>query len=277
MNMDKTIDSLAKLSSQKAQPDDYMQDGLLYCGKCHTPKQCRVTVCGHSKVVGCLCSCQSDAYNEQIRKEQEEKKRIYIDGLRAQGIQEKALRKISFADAEQSIQPDNIARCKAYAERFPEMLENNNGLIFWGNFGTGKTFAASCIANALIEKGIPVMVTSFPKILNAGFDERADIIRQMKEFDLLVIDDLGAERQNQFSMETVYMIVDERYKTQKPMIVTTNLKMEELRNPANMDYGRIYSRILEMCVPMLFDGPSLRKKKGDEKLQFAKKILGGKT
>lgn len=275
MNMDIMIDSLSALSRQKAEPGDYERDGLLYCGKCHTPKQCLVTVCSREKVVGCLCACQSEAYDEQVRKEKAETRRIYIDDLRAQGIQDRSLRGFSFSNADKSIQPVNMARCKEYVDHFPEMLEHNNGLLFWGDVERGKTFAAACIANALIGKGVSVMVTSFPNILKAKFDEQADIIRQMKEFDLLVLDDLGVERESSYALETVYMVVDERYKTQKPMVATTNIPLKDIQKPKNMDYARIYSRILEMCVPVYFDGPPLRQKKAESKLRFAKEIWGG--
>lgn len=275
MNMGSLIDSVAVRLQQEAKPGDYEQDGLLYCGACHTPKQCRITVCGSIKIVGCLCACQSEVYNEQVRKEREAERRMYIDGLRVQGIQDRSLRDKTFANADTSIQTSNISRCRNYVDNFSKMLESNNGLLFWGNTETGKTHAAACIANALIDKGIPVMVTSFPRILNSGFDERADIIRQMKEFDLLVIDDLGTERQSEFAMETVYMVIDERYKTQKPLIVTTNLTWKEIQKPKNMDYARIYSRITEMCVPVFFGGEGIRQKKAVDKLRFAKEILGG--
>ena len=129
-------------------------------------------------------------------------------------------------------------------------------------------------ANALIARGIPALITSFPRILNAGWDKR-EIAEQMRQYPLLVIDDLGAERESDYALETVYMVIDERYKARKPLIVTTNLTLEEICKPKSMDYQRIYDRILEMCVPVVFQGGSIRRKAANEKLRRAREALDG--
>ena len=143
-----------------------------------------------------------------------------------------------------------------------------------GNTVNGKTFAAACIANQLIDRGIPAMITSFPRILSAGYDKQ-DIIDQMRYYPLLVIDDLGAERNSDYALETVYMVIDERYKSKKPLIVTTNLTLDEICNPKNMAYQRIYDRVLEMCAPLVFRGDSIRRRKAKEQLSFVKSVLEG--
>ena len=252
-------------------PGDYRgEDGLLYCGKCHTQKQCRITIMGQEDIVRCQCRCAAEKYEaeERRRKKQEEMGRIST--LRVQGIQDKAVREYTFAKAEQTAE---IIRCQKYVEHWPEVLENNSGLLFWGGVGNGKTFAAACIANALIDRGIPALVTSFPRILNGGWD-KSEIIGQMKRFPLMVIDDLGAERQSEYAQEIVYSVVDERYKTRKPLIVTTNLTLDEMNDPKNMDYKRIYSRIQEMCVPVYFKGGSRRVKIAEGKKDVVREIFG---
>ena len=169
---------------------------------------------------------------------------------------------------------NELAKCKRYADRWDEMAQSNSGLLLWGNTGNGKTFAAACIANQLIDRGIPAMITSFPRILSAGYDKQ-DIIDQMRYYPLLVIDDLGAERNSDYALETVYMVIDERYKSKKPLIVTTNLTLDEICNPKNMAYQRIYDRVLEMCAPLVFRGDSIRRRKAKEQLSFVKSVLEG--
>ena len=154
------------------------------------------------------------------------------------------------------------------------MSAQNTGLLLWGNTGNGKTYAAACIANSLIDLGIPTMITSFPRILNAWYDKQ-EIIAQVRYYPLLIIDDLGAERNSDYALETVYAVIDERYKAKKPLIVTTNLTLEEICKPKNMDYQRIYDRVLEMCVPVVFQGQSIRRQTANEKLKKAKEILDG--
>ena len=169
---------------------------------------------------------------------------------------------------------EEIVKCKRYADAWDDMRRENNGLLLWGNTGNGKTFAAACIANELIDRGIPAMITSFPRILNAGYDKQ-EIIEQVHYYPLLVIDDLGAERSSEYAMETVYTVIDERYKAKKPLIVTTNLTLDELCKPKDMTYQRIYDRVFEMCTPLVFKGDNLRRDKANKRLRYVKSVLEG--
>ncbi len=264
-------DSLAELIQQpaKKEPIDYIQDGLIYCGLCHTKKQCRIEIMGKMRIVSCMCKCKSEAYDAAELDLKQKKRAAHIKQLRIQNIQDKKILNYTFDNAEPC---EEIKKCQRYVERWEEMLRRNIGLLFFGEVGTGKTFAACCIANALIDRGIPVLVTSFPKIINSGWD-KSNIIRQMHEFQLVVIDDFGTERENGYATETIYTVIDERYKSGKPLIITTNLTMEELRFPKGLDYKRINDRILELCTPICFRGMSRREKTRKEKLDLARQIL----
>lgn len=249
---------------------DYVQDGLLYCGKCHTPKQCRPEISGKVITVGCLCKCAEEERERHEAEAKAEEHRQYIESLRVQGIQDRAVSNYTFANAEPTAM---LEKCRIYADRFSTALEGGNGLLFWGGIGNGKTFTAACIANALIDKGVPVLVTSFPHIINADMNARQDMIRQIRNFDLLVLDDLGVERQSAFALETVYTVIDERYKQRKPLIVTTNLQLAELQKPKDISCARIYDRLLEMCAPVRFDGQSVRAKKAADNMDAIKRIF----
>lgn len=274
--LDDIFTTFARRSAALAVPEegDFLRDGLLHCGKCGKPKQCRVMLRGDTQepeVVGCCCDCTNEAYLRGKEEREREEKRLRFEALRADGIRDKSLTACRFDASEMT---DGILKCKRYAEHWKEMQEQNSGLLLWGNTGTGKTYAAACIANYLIDHGTPAMVTSFPRILNAGWDKQ-EIIDQMHYYPLVVIDDLDAERSSEYAMETVYMVIDERYKAKKPLIVTTNLTLEELCKPENMDYRRIYERILELCVPVAFKGESFRQKAANEKMRRMKEILEG--
>jgi DNA replication protein DnaC len=149
--------------------------------------------------------------------------------------------------------------------------------LFWGDVGTGKSFAAACIANALIEMGVPVLMTNFSKMLNqmGGMysDERFRYISSLSRFSLLIIDDLGIERSTDYAKEQVYSIVDERYKSGLPVIVTTNLTITDLRCPQQLGDARIYSRILEMCTPVHVPGKDRRAEAGRTKQEIMKEVL----
>ena len=93
---------------------------------------------------------------------------------------------------------------------------------------------------------------------------------------MMVLDDLGVERNSGYSLETVYTVIDERKKSGKPLIVTTNLTLQEIKEPRSMEYRRIYSRVLEMCVPVYFPGQSYRKREAARKMGLVREIFGGR-
>lgn len=271
MNVDALIDSIAKKAKPVRELVDYEKDGLLYCGHCNTPKQCRIPIGGNVRLVGCQCACAAREYEAEKKARADREKRLRIETLRADGIRDKSLTACRFGTATMS---EEIVKCKRYADAWDDMRRENSGLLLWGNTGNGKTFAAACIANELIDRGIPAMITSFPRILNAGYDKQ-EIIEQVRYYPLLVIDDLGAERSSEYAMETVYTVIDERYKAKKPLIVTTNLTLDELCKPKNMDYQRIYDRVIEMCTPLVFKGDNLRRDKANKRLRYVKSVLEG--
>ena len=121
--------------------------------------------------------------------------------------------------------------------------------------GTGKSFFAGCIANALIDRDIPVLMTNIPSILNqlTGMfaEDRAAFISALDDYSLLILDDLGVERNTEYALEQMFLVIDSRYRSRKPLIVTTNLKLEEVKKPPDLAHARIYDRIMERCCPFL--------------------------
>ena len=155
------------------------------------------------------------------------------------------------------------------------MLSKNIGLLLWGEVGTGKTYFAACIANALVENCVSVKMTNFSTILNDLFyeNDKNQYIDRLNNHNLLIIDDLGIERDTEYALEQVYNIIDARYKSNKPLIVTTNLTITEIKNPVDTAHKRIYDRVLEMCVPVKFDGENFRQQKATEKMEAIKTIF----
>lgn len=266
------IEDLARKSAAKREPGDYVQDGLLYCGHCRTPKQCRIDVAGHLMIVGCQCACATRRFEAERKAQKEAEQRARIESLRDCGILDKSLTDCKFSAAKCT---PELQKCKRYADAWAYMSAGNNGLLLWGGTGNGKTYAAACVANELIDRGIPAMITSLPRILNAGLDKQT-IIEQMHKYPLVVLDDLSAERNSDYAREIVYLVIDERYKAKKPLIVTTNLALADICKPETVDQQRIYDRILEMCVPVAFCGESLRRAAANEKKRKLMEILNGK-
>lgn len=259
--------------------DDYTDadTGLLICGQCRTRKQKKISFLGEERIVGCLCRCAAEKLEKEREEYRVEEELLNIQKMKSAGLQDRTFYNYTFDHCDAS--QENAVYAKRYVEHFSEMVQTGQGLLFWGNVGTGKTFLAGCIANALLEQKIPVLMTSFPKILNAlgGLysSERNEYLASLNRYTLLVIDDMGIERESQYTVETIYTVIDERYKSGKPFIITTNIQLDALKNPQDVEHARIYDRIMERCMPVFFGGKNYRSELGQGNRDTAKKVLTG--
>ena len=244
--------------------DEYLDpvDGLFHCRKCGDPRQAIITNPFDQRpdTVRCMCSCQGEAERRRERADQRRQRMERIKRRKAQGLQDRYLYEYTF-DHDNGENPAMVKAC-AYVDHWPDAFKRNVGLLLFGDVGTGKSFAAGCVANALLDRDVPVLMTNFPTILahlsgTFGEDKMA-FLDSLGDYDLLIIDDLGAERNTGYSMEQMFSIIDSRYRSGKPMIVTTNLKLDELKHPPDLAHARIYDRILERCAPILFAGKNFR-------------------
>ena len=259
------FDGIETMAAQsiKAQEGDYIVDGLLYCHKCNTPKQCRVELFGRVRTPMCLCRCEV----ERRETEEAERKRIErmqeIAQMRKIGFPESEMHNWTFA-ADDKTNAKLTGVIKRYADNFDVMKGKGKGLFLYGSVGTGKSFYAACIVNELIDKGYPCMMTNFSRLVNTiqgMFEGKQEYIDRLNKFDLLVIDDLSAERDTEYMNEIIFTIIDSRYRAGLPLIVTTNLTADEIKNPADIKKQRTYSRLLEMTIPVEVTGTDRRRKK----------------
>ena len=278
MNLNAMVDVIEARAAEaiRAEENDYIgEDGLLYCGKCHTKKQTEITILGKTRRPMCLCKCKA----EKLAAEEEERKHrefcARVAELRHKGFPEADMQNWTFANDDLANEQITKAAQK-YVDNFSELRKMGKGLLLYGNTGTGKTYTACEIANALIDKGHPVLVTNFARILNTlqGTFEKQEYIDSHNNYALLVIDDLGIERDTAYAKEQVFNIIDSRYRSGLPMIITTNLTMDKIKNPEDIENRRIYDRILERCFPIEVGGGSRRRKAVREDYEVMKNLLG---
>lgn len=269
----------ARISRQYSEHEgDYRnEDGLLICGKCHSEKECILTkLDGTTKTVRCACNC-SVAQNAREAEEKRKRDRIqYLDSMRRTGFPDAEMREWTFAKSDHTDQRnENIAR--KYVANFNAMREQGTGLLLCGQVGTGKSFLAACIANELINQGTPCLMTNFSRIISRvsekfGGDQK--YLDDLDRFDLLVIDDLGAERDSEFTWEKVMNVIDARYRAGLPLIITTNLGPKDFTDRGDIRRQRVFSRLKEMCILLEVKGADRRSKKMQDKIQTAKTLLG---
>jgi DNA replication protein DnaC len=153
---------------------------------------------------------------------------------------------------------------RRYVEQFEAIRgESKNGLCFIGPPGTGKSHLAYGILNSLLGKGVPGVCGSVPEIMDllrpqVGLGQEAqERLELLKTLDVVILDDLGAERNTEWVTERLYVIINARYNEMLPTIITSNLELEELEKLPGWE--RITSRLFEMCHVVVVDGPDYRK------------------
>ena len=235
--------------------------GLLYCGKCRTLKQIRLYSSLLKKVMEpyCVCKCA------------QEKDAAEHDRMLRQAKEMNASHALSRADSlmlrstfKEDKYPDSSMSKIAheYVMRWDRFYRAKNlGLYIFGNVGVGKTFYASCIANDIAKVyGSTVKALSITTALNELYStsDKAGYISDLASYDLLILDDFGTERRTDYTTEQIFSIIDERYKAQKPLIVTSNFDYPSLEGVYGIQQQRINDRIRDMCIPIEHKGESKR-------------------
>lgn len=264
------------ISVTQQEPGDYTgEDGLLYCGKCRTPKQFRMdTPPMEGRLLLHPCRCEQERLDREAAEQEARRHRQAVDELKRRGFTDPAMRAWTFTNDNGKCQ--QMKHAHFYVENWPTMQEENIGYLLWGGVGTGKSYFAGCIANALMEQEIAVRMTNFALILNdltASFEGRNDYIARLCRAPLLILDDFGMERGTEYGLEQVYNVIDSRYRSRRPLIVTTNIPLHDLQHPQDTAHARIYDRLLEMCAPIRFSGENFRKATAQDKLARLKNLM----
>ena len=262
-------------------PGDYRENGLLHCAVCGEPKQARKQLPDGSggfveRIVPISCACvraKDEAVKEKDRREQ------FMASMQQMWAADQlqipnCLRKTFDIDDRHAKNVSEV--CRRYAAQWPKMKQENIGVLLFGAVGAGKSFYACAIANAVLAQLDSAVITSFPRILNLlqSTQDKQALLDRMQSYSLLVLDDLGAERDTAYAAEQVFNVVDARVQTGLPLIVTTNLSVAEMQQADSMQLKRIYDRVLELCpVRIKLEGESRRTQNAQQRLAVANDLL----
>ena len=132
-------------------------------------------------------------------------------------------------------------KAKSYVDNWEETKRNHIGCLFWGPVGTGKSYIAGCIANELLKQEVTVKMTNFNTIIDDIFPlvDKTEYINALASYQLLIIDDLGVERNSEYALGIIFSIIDRRIRSGRPLIITTNLPLKEIKSETMLDKRRI--------------------------------------
>lgn len=258
-------------------PDRKVLERCPVCGK---PTRLEIAIsCGKDQILKKIpTSCDCDSNRDEAEREQARQREFEAQLLQSwagTGLAITTFRHDTF-DADDGANEKISRTCFRYVEEWSEIRAKNYGLLFYGSVGTGKTFLSHAIANALIMRGVSVLVTNFSKILNVTMSsrDRQQILDSMNSYQLLVIDDLGAERGTEFAREVTYAVIDQRGQAGLPLIITTNLSLAEIKDTSDMQLRRIYDRLETLCpITLRMDGVSRRTADAERRKQSARELL----
>lgn len=266
----------------KAEGDYIGPDGFLYCGKCHTKKETSVTIKGEDGNdvefrPYTPCKCRKAEIEAENEKERKQKEAVTIERLRStSGIPDLYVNANFSSFKERTDNKAILHMIRRYVEKFDQMAEKGNGLLFHGSVGTGKTYAAACIGNELIQRCKSVFMTSTYTMLKLRDpDEEEAYMNRIRRCALLIIDDIGAERSTEFGRERVFSYIDARLGEKKPMILTTNLAFDRMLKPETTEEARIFDRLLKRSFPDCVLRPSWRRTEAKTNFNEMKALLEG--
>lgn len=227
------------------------------------------------RIVPKRCACSLKKEEELKRQMELYSRKREVERLRSLSLIDAKAQNVTFESCEQT---DGNARAlkiaTRYVAKFDELKTTGQGVMFYGDVGTGKSYIAAAIANELMTELHTVVMTSFPNILERALDFDSNSLDFASRAELLVIDDLGAERSTDFALEQMYKVIDDRYRSKRPVILTTNLPLDHMKKCTDIRYSRIFDRLFEMCYPVELTGLSWRKRSAVRQFDEMKKLLG---
>lgn len=255
-----------------------------YCSSCGTRISMIVEFLGKKKRVPVVCKCKLQE-QEAVRDMERKKEQQYrLERLMAYSLMDFNFRNCVFENFKIDQYNKQIYKIGIqYCKNFKTMKKENVGMVLMGPPGVGKTYLSFCIANRLLKEFVPVIAISTIGLINKIFESyskhgqegEVHIINSLKNADLLILDDLGAEHGKDKTKQIIYSVIDSRIRDNKPMIITTNLNENALRKKLVGEDGidRSFDRLTGACPIVKIDGKSRRLEEGNRKYDILANLL----
>jgi DNA replication protein DnaC len=221
-----------------------------HCGRYVPPME--IEILGRKHTVQPVCDCEWEQEKKAIEDAQrfhqrKETERLFSISNLGRRFEESTFETFKPRPGTEQI----LELAKQYVEEFESW--GGESLLIWGPPGNGKTHIAAAITNELYKRGYIVVFQSVPELLEKirgtfnreSRDSENDIMKALLACDLLVLDDIGAEKLTDWVQEIMFRIIDGRYRKKLPILYTSNLQPKELANQVGI---RSYDRIVETSI-----------------------------
>jgi len=238
---------------------------VIVCGTCGKRKEAVPCIYGRDGErrfpfgkpvkVACLCDCETDNIRK-TEKERQDKMQRRKRKLECWGFEDEngAMHRNSTSenvtfDSYKTQENVYIKACKKYVATLSKRLEERKGMFLCGSVGSGKTYAAMCLANALTDRLFRVDFKEQWQIAKLGQYDELDRneFTKLQSVRFLIIDDFNPETLNDYGTEQIFNLLDTRIKRNFPTIFTSNITSGSLAHPPKASYSRITDRIIHSC------------------------------
>lgn len=279
------MENLNKILNQQIEKESDSNSKDEKCNSCGADLWKTYNIFGKDRTVRVKCECEMREYREKQELDEAKEKQIRIDALIRNSLMDNSFRAKTFDNWDKNKGHESMYKLgKRYASNFNMCKEKGLGLLVYGEPGNGKTYLAAAIANELLNKHNPTICVSINALLSRiqqtynkwGKEAEQDVIRGLCNADLLIIDDLGTEKGSDWSRSMIYNIIDSRYRSDLPLIITTNLEInpKETNGILTELYGkRTEDRILEKCTPIKNTASSIRIYEAKKNTELLRQIL----
>jgi DNA replication protein DnaC len=215
-------------------------------------EQKELNILGHIKYVWPTCKCVIQKQEDEIRAAEELKRKREIENkFSISALGERFEQSTFDAFKDRVGASEALVRCLDYSKKFEAY--NGTSLVIWGDPGNGKSHLAAAVAKELKSRGKTVVFQTVAALLERirntfnqnNRETEKSVLEALYDCDLLVLDDIGAEKFSDWVLDVIFRIVDSRYRQMKPILYTSNFKPVELKERVG---PRVYDRIVETTI-----------------------------